>query len=524
MTVKKYYIGGMGPYLYDDTDLIDDVDGDFAGKTQHGLITDGPIASTHIATKDDELVRKADIESDITSYLVNTVSDLKSRSFPSHIIQLYLEGYNSRQDGGEGWFYIDRSDSSTPEDDGIVFVNDDGLRIKRYYDGSVNTDWFDPNTEFGQRVNDIIGAGYNNHIIVPYKSAGISYSTTIDLSLKNTILEILGNTELTFTGSGAAIKISRMYCRLLGGKWFYKGTSADNSNWGDSVSGIFLEGANTCKVDVITVWNFEKGIHVKGGSTFGSAYNQINFHMLWTNQYNIYIEEGASHANENMWYGKRLGCASSEQIASQYDIYIATATTHIVNNNSFFGISCEGYNGIYCDGYYNAFFSLRFETNESGNKIEFGSNSLYNFVFGGYGIISPVDNGEYNCVFARGASINLPSHELRFRGGTGYYASIYSSAWNSLDFYVSESKVAELDNSGNLNIAGTLTGGVGANILSLTGLSSDPDNPSTGNAVMWISDGTGSGNAGDLIIKTNVSGVIYTDKLNTPTGDSWAND
>ena len=60
--------------------------------------------------------------------------------------------------------------------------------------------------------------------------------------------------------------------------------------------------------------------------------------------------------------------------------------------------------------------------------------------------------------------------------------------------------------------------------LSLTGLSSDPDNPSTGNAVMWISDGTSSGNAGDLIIKTNVSGVIYTDKLNTPTGDSWAND
>ena len=63
-----------------------------------------------------------------------------------------------------------------------------------------------------------------------------------------------------------------------------------------------------------------------------------------------------------------------------------------------------------------------------------------------------------------------------------------------------------------------------ANILSLTGQSSDPANPSTGNAVMWLSDGTGSGNAGDLIIKTNVSGVIYTDKLNTPTGDSWAND
>lgn len=45
MAEKKIYIGSVGPFLYDDTDNIDDPDGDFSGQTLKGLTTDGVVAA-----------------------------------------------------------------------------------------------------------------------------------------------------------------------------------------------------------------------------------------------------------------------------------------------------------------------------------------------------------------------------------------------------------------------------------------------------------------------------------------------
>ena len=41
-------------------------------------------------------------------------------------------------------------------------------------------------------------------------------------------------------------------------------------------------------------------------------------------------------------------------------------------------------------------------------------------------------------------------------------------------------------------------------------LSSDPSDPSSGNSVQWVSDGTGSGDAGDVMMKINVGGTVKT--------------
>lgn len=43
MAIKKVYIGSIGPFLYDDADLVDDPDGDFPGETQRAVLTDGTI-------------------------------------------------------------------------------------------------------------------------------------------------------------------------------------------------------------------------------------------------------------------------------------------------------------------------------------------------------------------------------------------------------------------------------------------------------------------------------------------------
>lgn len=50
MTVFKYYLGGMGPFLYDDTIPLLDPEGDFPGENQHGLITDGPVKVDNVLT------------------------------------------------------------------------------------------------------------------------------------------------------------------------------------------------------------------------------------------------------------------------------------------------------------------------------------------------------------------------------------------------------------------------------------------------------------------------------------------
>ena len=41
MTEKKIYIGSVGPFLYNDDNLISDPDGDFSGEYHQGLATDG---------------------------------------------------------------------------------------------------------------------------------------------------------------------------------------------------------------------------------------------------------------------------------------------------------------------------------------------------------------------------------------------------------------------------------------------------------------------------------------------------
>jgi hypothetical protein len=41
----------------------------------------------------------------------------------------------------------------------------------------------------------------------------------------------------------------------------------------------------------------------------------------------------------------------------------------------------------------------------------------------------------------------------------------------------------------------------------------DPPDPLEGNAVLWMSDGTGSGDDGDLLVKINVAGSIKTATL-----------
>lgn len=51
MALRKVYIGSVGPFIYDDTDLVDDPDGDFSGYTQKSVLTDGPVEGAPVTSK-----------------------------------------------------------------------------------------------------------------------------------------------------------------------------------------------------------------------------------------------------------------------------------------------------------------------------------------------------------------------------------------------------------------------------------------------------------------------------------------
>lgn len=49
MATKKYYIGSEGPFLFDDTDLINDPDGDFVGMTRQAFVTGSTMTADNLS-------------------------------------------------------------------------------------------------------------------------------------------------------------------------------------------------------------------------------------------------------------------------------------------------------------------------------------------------------------------------------------------------------------------------------------------------------------------------------------------
>ena len=75
--------------------------------------------------------------------------------------------------------------------------------------------------------------------------------------------------------------------------------------------------------------------------------------------------------------------------------------------------------------------------------------------------------------------------------------------------------VGDLDVTGNTN-AGGYTGDGSAmqfGTLYLQEQSADPANPAEGMAVIWMSDGTGSGDDGDVFLKITAGGATRTATL-----------
>lgn len=82
----------------------------------------------------------------------------------------------------------------------------------------------------------------------------------------------------------------------------------------------------------------------------------------------------------------------------------------------------------------------------------------------------------------------------------------------SNDLAVNTDKLTVASATGNTAIAGTLdvTGNTTVTAILLTEKSADPDDPAEGKTVIWQSDGTGSGDDGDIMLKITAASVTKT--------------
>jgi len=72
---------------------------------------------------------------------VNTIADLQAATgIESSVV--YVRGYYSDGDGGEGLFYYDANDTTSTDNGGTIIVDADGKRWKRPVSGWVNVKWF----------------------------------------------------------------------------------------------------------------------------------------------------------------------------------------------------------------------------------------------------------------------------------------------------------------------------------------------------------------------------------------------
>jgi len=78
MTLRKFYLGTVGPLLYDDEDPVNDPDGDFAGEGYVAVRTDGSFRASGVDDHPDSLMSRAAVEGEVET-LEDYIEDHGSR-------------------------------------------------------------------------------------------------------------------------------------------------------------------------------------------------------------------------------------------------------------------------------------------------------------------------------------------------------------------------------------------------------------------------------------------------------------
>lgn len=148
------------------------------------------------------------------------------RNYTGSADKILCKGRGRVLDGGQGVFYVDLNDSSTPDDDGVVLIDSLNRRWKRSYSGPISASWFgvrdgtDVTTTLQSAVNrgggqifvqdgqytltapivaDFTGASFP---VMGRKSKRFDF---IGSSMANTTFNTNGNEAFSFTGTDGSV-------------------------------------------------------------------------------------------------------------------------------------------------------------------------------------------------------------------------------------------------------------------------------------------------------------------------------
>lgn len=121
------------------------------------------------------------------------------------------------------------------------------------------------------------------------------------------------------------------------------------------------------------------------------------------------------------------------------------------------------------------------------------------------------------------------SNNIDFTFGSGIVDAVYNEDGNAIDYrwetdnnvyalYFNSNASTGVDRVHVLDNTGTSDFNVGGDVwiqesLTMHELTADPADPAEGNFVLWMSDGTGTGDDGDILIKVTASGTTKTTTL-----------
>jgi len=133
MAIRKIYNGSVGPFLYDDTDPIDDPDGDFPGEPYRALTTNDQIFVGRAPAVDEEVLRLIDLGyrllPPVVTANINNPAELNAvAGIPGTMVLAYeIVGA-----GGQNEYTMYAYDASGPAVNSPYVVDADGAGAERW--------------------------------------------------------------------------------------------------------------------------------------------------------------------------------------------------------------------------------------------------------------------------------------------------------------------------------------------------------------------------------------------------------
>ena len=347
-----------------------------------------------------------------------------------------------------------------------------------YRAGYASDDGSGNNILLGYQAADSLTTGANN-IVIGYDVEAPSNTGSNQLNIGNLLFGTgIDGTGTTLSSGNIGIGTSTPSARLtvagdinITSASAYKYNGADVIIASTTLNNYFFGGAGNLTMTGNN--NTANGYRALYSNTIGNSNTANGYRALYSN----------TTGNSNTANGFRALYSNTLGGFNTANGFSALRSNTLGNSNTANGVNALYSNTTGSDNTANGF--------QAGYDINTATSTGANTVIGyntGRGIVTGVNNTILGANVT-GLSSTL-SNNIIIADGAG-------------------NQRLNIDASGNVGI-GTTTPDTKlqvAGAITQQPLSSDPADPDAGNSVQWVSDGTGSGDAGDVLLKVNVAGT-----------------